>query len=278
MNSYFFGIVAAIIAMFGYTISSAKLVSEGNQVLVERLGRYQKTLNPGLNFIVPGLDKIVLEASTREQVLDVPPQQVITQDNVSLKVDAVVFWQIVDLRSAFYSVEDIEESIETLVLTTLRSEIGQLPLDMTYSSRDAINRTLVKKLDDATESWGVKITRVEIKDLSPTKTILESLELERAAQSRKKATIAEAEGVATSLQKIAEILRSQPNSQKALEFLAAQLYIEANEKIGTSQNSKILFVNPAGHRELIKEMLAEDLGKDISGNGSTPKPSSLDDA
>ena len=276
--SNFFGLVTFILFIFGYSFSSAKIISQGNEALVERLGKYKRTLKPGLNFVIPLLERIVVEESSREKVLDIDPQQVITKDNVSLKVDAVVYWQITELKNAFYGVEDIEESVQTLVLTTLRAEIGQLELDKTYSSRDAVNRALSRKLDDATEAWGVKVTRVEIKDLSPTKTILEALEQERAAQSRKKADILEAEGVATSLQKIAEILESQPNGQQALEFLAAQMYIDANQKIGTSTNSKILFIDPHGSKDLVKEMLGRDLGeslgensiKGINGNGSTP--------
>lgn len=273
--SNFFGLVTFVLFIFGYSISSAKIISQGNEALVERLGKYKRTLKPGLNFVIPLLERIVVEESSREKVLDIAPQQVITKDNVSLKVDAVVYWQITKLENTFYKVEDIEESVETLVLTTLRAEIGQLELDKTYSSRDAVNRALSRKLDDATEAWGVKVTRVEIKDLSPTKTILEALEQERAAQSRKKADILEAEGVATSLQKIAEILQSQPNGQQALEFLAAQMYIDANQKIGTSTNSKILFIDPHGSRDLVKEMLGRDLGGEnpgtgTNGNGSTP--------
>ncbi len=276
--SNFFGLVTFILFIFGYGISSAKIISQSNEALVERLGKYKRTLKPGLNFLIPLLEKIVVEESSREKVLDIEPQQVITKDNVSLKVDAVVYWQIINLENAFYKVENIEESVQTLVLTTLRAEIGQLELDKTYSSRDAVNRALSRKLDDATEAWGVKVTRVEIKDLSPTKTILEALEQERAAQSRKKADILEAEGVATSLQKIAEILQSQPNGQRALEFLAAQMYIDANQKIGTSTNSKILFIDPHGSKDLVKEMLGRGLGDDMgenlgggtNGNGSTP--------
>jgi regulator of protease activity HflC (stomatin/prohibitin superfamily) len=276
--SNFFGLITFILFIFGYSISSAKIISQGNEALVERLGKYKRTLKPGLNFVIPLLERIVVEESSREKVLDIDPQQVITKDNVSLKVDAVVYWQITELKNAFYGVEDIEESVQTLVLTTLRAEIGQLELDKTYSSRDAVNRALSRKLDDATEAWGVKVTRVEIKDLSPTKTILEALEQERAAQSRKKADILEAEGVATSLQKIAEILESQPNGQQALEFLAAQMYIDANQKIGTSTNSKILFIDPHGSKDLVKDMLGRDLGdslgensvKGINGNGSNP--------
>jgi len=277
--SNLFALVAFILVIFGYSISSAKIISQSNEALVERLGKYKRTLKPGLNFVIPLLEKIVVEESSREKVLDIEPQNVITKDNVSLKVDAVVYWQIIELEKAFYGVEDIEKSVETLVLTTLRAEIGQLALDQTYSSRDAVNRALSRKLDDATEAWGVKVTRVEIKDLALTKTILEALEQERAAQSRKKANILEAEGVATSLQKIAETLRAQPNGQQALEFLAAQLYIDANEKIGTSNNSKILFIDPQGSKDLVKEMLGRDLGGDVGqdvlnsgGNGTvTPK-------
>lgn len=274
----FFGLVTFILFIFGYSISSAKIISQGNEALVERLGKYKRTLKPGLNFVVPLLERVVVEESSREKVLDIAPQQVITKDNVSLKVDAVVYWQIIKLENAFYGVEDIEESVQTLVLTTLRAEIGQLELDKTYSSRDAVNRALSRKLDDATEAWGVKVTRVEIKDLSPTKTILEALEQERAAQSRKKADILEAEGVATSLQKIAEILESQPNGQQALEFLAAQMYIDANQKIGTSNNSKVLFIDPHGSKDIVKEMLGRDLGGELgersiggtNGNGTNP--------
>ncbi len=277
--SNLFALVAFMLVIFGYSVSSAKIISQSNEALVERLGKYKRTLKPGLNFVIPLLEKIVVEESSREKVLDIEPQNVITKDNVSLKVDAVVYWQIIELEKAFYGVEDIEKSVETLVLTTLRAEIGQLALDQTYSSRDAVNRALSRKLDDATEAWGVKVTRVEIKDLALTKTILEALEQERAAQSRKKANILEAEGVATSLQKIAETLRAQPNGQQALEFLAAQLYIDANEKIGTSNNSKILFIDPQGSKDLVKEMLGRDLGgergQDIlngGGNGTvTPK-------
>jgi len=274
----FFALVTFILVIFGYGFSSAKIISQGNEALVEQLGKYKRKLKPGLNFVIPLLERIVVEESSREKVLDIAPQQVITKDNVSLKVDAVVYWQITKLENAFYGVEDIEESVQTLVLTTLRAEIGQLELDKTYSSRDAVNRALSRKLDDATDAWGVKVTRVEIKDLSPTKTILEALEQERAAQSRKKADILEAEGVAISLQKIAEILESQPNGQRALEFLAAQMYIDANQKIGTSNNSKILFIDPHGSKDLVKEMLGRGLGEDLdansrngsNGNGSTP--------
>jgi regulator of protease activity HflC (stomatin/prohibitin superfamily) len=277
--SNLFALVAFMLVIFGYSVSSAKIISQSNEALVERLGKYKRTLKPGLNFVIPLLERIVVEESSREKVLDIEPQNVITKDNVSLKVDAVVYWQIIELEKAFYGVEDIEESVQTLVLTTLRAEIGQLALDQTYSSRDAVNRALSRKLDDATEAWGVKVTRVEIKDLAPTKTILEALEQERAAQSRKKANILEAEGVATSLQKIAETLRAQPNGQQALEFLAAQLYIDANQKIGTSNNSKILFIDPQGSKDLVKEMLGRDLGGEMGqdalnggGNGTvTPK-------
>lgn len=277
MNS-FFALVTFILFIFGYSISSAKIISQSNEALVERLGKYKRTLKPGLNFVIPLLERIVVEESSREKVLDIEPQQVITKDNVSLKVDAVVYWQIINLENAFYKVEDIEESVQTLVLTTLRAEIGQLELDKTYSSRDAVNRALSRKLDDATEAWGVKVTRVEIKDLSPTKTILEALEQERAAQSRKKADILEAEGVATSLQKIAEILQSQPNGQRALEFLAAQMYIDANQKIGTSNNSKVLFIDPHGSKDVVREMLGRGLGEDMGQdpgkglNGNSPAP------
>lgn len=245
-----------ILVIIGYTIGSTKIVNEGNQALVERLGRYHKKLDPGLNYIIPFVDRIAVEDTVREQVLDIPPQQAITKDNISLEVDAVVLWRVIDLKEAYYAVEDVELAIQNLVVTTLRSMIGELDLSDTYSSRSDLNRKLLQQLDDATAGWGVKVTRVELQEIKPPKTILESLELERAAMSQKQATISQAEGTVKSIQILSSALQSQTNSQQILQFLIAERYVDANQKLGESPNSKVVFMDPKALSEALTDLIS----------------------
>ncbi|MDP8962984.1 MAG: paraslipin [Cyanobacteriota bacterium] len=259
-----------ILVIVGYTIGSTKIVTQGNQALVERLGKFHKKLDPGLNYIVPFVDRIVVEDTVREQVLDVAPQQAITRDNISVEVDAVVFWKVLDLKQAYYAVEDVELGIQNLVTTTLRSMIGQLDLSQTYSSRTDLNRQLLQQLDDATAGWGVKVTRVELQEIKPPKTILESLERERAAQSAKQATISQAEGTVESIEILSKALQSQPNSRQVLQFLVAQRYVDANQKLGESPNSKVVFMDPKALSEAMTDLMStpDNPVEGGRGNGS----------
>jgi regulator of protease activity HflC (stomatin/prohibitin superfamily) len=252
-----YSIITLCLGGIGYSLLALKIISEGNEALVERLGKFNRKLPPGLHLITPLIDTIVVEDTNREKVLDIPPQNTITKDNVSLKVDAVVYWQIIDLEKTFYVVEDIHHAIENLVLTTLRSEIGRLDLEETYSARDALNKTLLRQLDEATSNWGVKITRVEVQELQPAQAIVESLEQERAAKSKKRAEITEAEGLVQSIEMISGALDRSRTRQEVLQFLLAQRYVEANEKIGTSDNSKILFMNPRDLTEAMTDLITE---------------------
>lgn len=245
-----------ILVIIGYTIGSTKIVNEGNQALVERLGRYHKKLDPGLNYIVPFIDRIAVEDTVREQVLDIPPQQAITKDNIALEVDAVVYWRVMDLKEAYYAVEDVELAIQNLVTTTLRSMIGELDLSDTYSARADLNRKLLLQLDEATAGWGVKVTRVDLQEIKPPKTILESLERERAAQSEKQATISQAEGTVKSIQILSNALQTQANSQQILQFLIAERYVDANQKLGESANSKVVFMNPRDLSEALTDLIS----------------------
>lgn len=174
--------------------SSVKIVNEKNEYLVERLGSYNKKLEPGLNFVFPFLDKVVYQQTTREKVLDIPPQSCITKDNVSITVDAVVYWRIVDMEKAYYKVENLQAAMVNLVLTQIRSEIGQLELDQTFTARSEINEILLRDLDVATDPWGVKVTRVELRDILPSKAVLESMELQMTAERKKRAAILTSEG------------------------------------------------------------------------------------
>ncbi|BAY25964.1 band 7 protein [Calothrix sp. NIES-2100] len=173
---------------------AVKVINQGDEALVERLGSYNKKLEPGLNLVAPFLDKIVYKQTIREKVLDIPPQQCITRDNVSITVDAVVYWRIIDMEKAYYKVENLQSAMVNLVLTQIRSEMGQLELDETFTARSQVNELLLRDLDIATDPWGVKVTRVELRDLIPSKAVQESMELQMSAERKKRASILTSEG------------------------------------------------------------------------------------
>src|SRR5919202_323374 len=227
-----------ILVIIGYTIGSTKIITQGNQALVERLGKYHKKLEPGLNYIIPFMDRIAVEDTVREQVLDIAPQQAITKDNISVLVDAVVFWKI-----------------EELVTTTLRSTIGELELDQTYSSRSDINRNLLHQLNEAATAWGVKVIRVEVQEIKPPEAVLLSLARARAAESEKQAKIFEAQGTVESIELISKALLEQPNTKSVLQYLIAQRYVDANQKLGESANAKIVFMDPKALSEALTDLI-----------------------
>lgn len=246
--------LTVIIALL-VSIVFVKIINQGNQALVERLGKYHKTLKPGINFIVPFLDIIVWEETTREQVLDIEPQEAITKDNVSLKVDAIVYWKIFDLKKAYYEIENLVTAIDKLVLTTLRSEIGGMELKDTFSNRKKINQVILQDLDEATENWGVKVIRVEIQEIKPAQTVLDSLEKQRAAEIQKKAALEEADGIARYIKCVSEVLQSEANGREVLNFLLAQRYVDANYKLGDSPSSKLIFMDPKALNDALAELM-----------------------
>lgn len=179
----------------GVAASTVKIVNQSDEALVESLGRYNgKKLTPGLNFITPVVDKVVYKQTVRERVLDVPPQSCITRDNVSISVDAVVYWRIIDLEKAYYKVENLQAAMVNLVLTQIRAEMGKLELDETFTARSEINESLLRELDISTDPWGVKVTRVELRDIMPSKAVQDSMELQMAAERRKRAAVLTSEG------------------------------------------------------------------------------------
>ena len=268
--------------------------------MVETLGRYNgRKLDAGLKFIIPFLDKISYKETIREKVLDIKPQPCITRDNVAISVDAVVYWRIMDMEKAYYKVENLQSAMTNLVLTQIRAEMGKLELDQTFTARTEINEVLLRELDIATDPWGVKVTRVELRDISPSKAVQDSMELQMTAerkkraailtsegerdsainsargraesqvldaQARQKATVLEAEAqqraivlkaqaerqsqvlkaqaTAEALEIITKTLREDPNAKEALEFLLAQNYLDMGQKIGTSESSKVMFMDP----------------------------------
>ncbi|MCY7286397.1 MAG: SPFH/Band 7/PHB domain protein [Cyanobacteria bacterium CAN_BIN43] len=184
-----------IVALGGAGLAgSVRIVNQGNEALVERLGSYNKKLSPGLNFTFPFVDRIAYQETIREKVIEIPPQSCITRDNVSISVDAVVYWRIVDMERAYYKVQDIQSAMVNVILTQIRSEMGQLELDQTFTARSEINELLLRELDVATDPWGVKVTRVELRDIIPSQAVQEAMELQMSAERRKRASILTSEG------------------------------------------------------------------------------------
>ncbi|WP_294945861.1 SPFH domain-containing protein [Sulfurivirga sp.] len=192
--------------------AGVKIVPQAEVWVIERLGRYHRTLHGGLNFIVPFIDRVRAQFNTQEQVIDIPPQDVITKDNVSVTINGLVFMRIIDAKKATYEILDLKLAIAQLAQTTLRAEIGKLELDETLSSREQLNAALLSALDAASENWGAKVTRVEISDIEVPNEIKHAMELQLKAERQRRATETEAEGL-----KNATIAEAEGQRQKAFK-------------------------------------------------------------
>jgi regulator of protease activity HflC (stomatin/prohibitin superfamily) len=206
-------IVLAVIAVFVLIVlaRTIKIVPQARAGVVERLGRYSRTLNPGLAIVVPFVDRIRDMVDLREQVVSFPPQPVITEDNLVVNIDTVIYFQITDPRSATYEIANFVSAIDLLTVTTLRNVIGGLTLEETLTSRDSINDQLRGTLDDATGKWGIRIHRVELKAIDPPPTIKDSMEKQMRADRDKRAAILQAEGI-----KQSQILTAEGEKQGAI--------------------------------------------------------------
>ena len=210
MLGYFALAVIVLVAII-VVIKSIVVVSQANTVIVERLGKYRKTLEAGFHIIVPIIEKKVNVISLKEKVADFPPQPVITKDNVTMQIDTVVYFQITDPKLYTYGVERPMSAIENLTATTLRNLIGDLELDQTLTSRDTINQQMRSILDEATDPWGIKVNRVELKNILPPRDIQEAMEKQMRAERQKREAILSAQG-----EKEAAILSAQGEKESAI--------------------------------------------------------------
>ena len=306
-------IVLGVLAVL-VLLAAVKTVPQGYNYTVERFGRYIRTLKPGLNLIIPFVDGIGRKMNMMEQVLDVPHQEVITRDNASVTANGVTFYQVLDAPAAAYEVNNLQNAILNLTMTNIRTVMGSMDLDELLSNRDEINHRLLRVVDAAVSPWGIKITRIEIKDIDPPKDLVESMGRQMKAEREKRATILEAEGkrqaqiLAAEGAKQAQVLEAEGRREaafrdaearersaeaeakatevvsnaiasgnvQAINYFVANNYIKALEGLARSPNQKVLML-PVEASSVIGAIggIAE-IAKETfgSGSGNAPRSSS----
>lgn len=236
-------LIILLVIILVIAFKSIKIVKQAEVYIIERLGKYHKIADAGLTIIVPFLDHVRSVVSLKQQTMDIPPQGVITKDNVTITIDTVVFYKITDPAKAVYEIQSLKKGIEYLAITTIRDIVGKMDLDATFSSRDAINDQLRVILDEATDQWGCKVDRVEIKDITPPADIRDAMEKQMNAERNKRALILQAEGERQSAITIAE-------GQKEAAILEAEADRESKIRRATGEAEAIKTVAEAKAQEV----------------------------
>lgn len=300
-------LVAAIWGLW----STVKIVPQGFNFTVENLGRYTRTLAPGMHILIPVLEHVTHKLNMKEQVMDIPSQDVITRDNAMVRVDGVAFYQILNAAKAAYEVDNLQHSIVNLTMTNIRTVMGSMDLDELLSNRDQINHRLLQVVDAATEAWGVKVTRIEIKDIAPPRDLVDSMARQMKAEREKRAQILESEGLrqaailkaegekqavvleaegrreaayrdaeareraaeaeAKATQMVSEAI-SKGNVQ-AINYFVANNYMKALEALARAPNQKVIMM-PLEASSIIGSLggIAQIAGEAFSGEGGGPRP------
>ena len=262
MNSFITLIISILII-----INSIKITSTKKSSLIERLGKYNRQLQPGISLLIPIIERVVSTESLKERVLDIPSQQCITKDNVSIEVDAVVYWLLVDHEKGFYAVQNLTSAMTNLVLTQIRAEMGKLDLDETFTTRSEVNEILLRELDEATNPWGVKVMRVEMRDIVPAPRIKEAMDAQMTAEREKRAKILKSEGEKEALlneaRAKAESLVLDAQAKKEAIILNADAEAEKQQKIAEAEAFAALQIAKAiDENKYTEEVLRFFLAKD----------------
>ncbi|HCA75993.1 MAG TPA: paraslipin [Alteromonas sp.] len=268
--------------------SSIKFVPQNRAYLVERFGKYQSTKEAGLNFIVPFIDRIAADRSLKEQAVDVPEQSAITKDNISLHVDGVLYFRVLDPYKATYGVDDYVFAVTQLAQTTMRSELGKMELDKTFEERDQLNTNIVTSINDASGPWGIQVLRYEIKDIVPPNSVMEAMEAQMKAERVKRAQILESEGdrqaainraegakqsvvLAAEADKAEQVLKAEGEAQAILAVAEAQA--EALRKVGeaadTEEGQKAIQLDLATKAIEAKQAIAKESSIVLLPDGNT---------
>lgn len=254
MGVFFIYLIAILLVISLFKL--VQIVPEADTYVIEQLGKYNKTLGSGFHFVIPFIQKVAYKVEMREQVIDVDPQVCITSDNVQVTVDGILYLRVVDPVKASYGIDNYQFATAQLAKTTMRSEIGKMDLDNSFSERDEINNAIVRAIDDASEAWGLKVTRYEIKDITPTQTIEKAMEQQMRAEREKRAEILASEGERSS-----RINISKGERQYAINLSEGERQRKINESEGRAQSVEIISQATADGLRLIAEALKKPKGK-----------------